>query len=96
MRAKSINDRREPVDLVDDDAIDLPYLDISHQALESRPVSVAAREANVVVDRQHDPTVVLLAGDVGLGRLPLGVEGVEVLLEALVGGFAGVHGTADG
>ena len=37
-----------------------------------------------------------LAHDIGLARLPLGVERLEFLLEALVGRFAGVDRAADG
>src|SRR5690606_16378709 len=42
------------------------------------------------------PPLGLLAGDVGLGRFPLGIQRVELLLEPLLGGLAGVDGTADG
>ena len=37
-----------------------------------------------------------LALDIGLGRFPLRVEGIEVLFEARVGGDAGVDGAANG
>ena len=40
------------------------------------------------------PALVRLALDVGLGRLALGVERVEVLLQPLVGGDPGVDGAA--
>jgi hypothetical protein len=37
-----------------------------------------------------------LAYDIGLASLPLGVERIEFLLEALVGRFAGVDRAVDG
>ena len=36
-----------------------------------------------------------LALDVGLAGLPLGVEGVELQVQVMFGGFAGVDGTAE-
>ncbi len=85
----------QAVDLVDDHAVDPPRLDVGHEPLQRRPVHVAAGEAAVVVGvGQADPALVLLARDVRLGGLPLGVEGVELLVEALLGGLAGVDGAA--
>src|SRR5690606_10338395 len=49
----------------------------------------------VVAVGQADPPLVLLAGDVRLGGLALRVEGVERLLEALLGGLPGVDGAPD-
>ena len=42
-----------------------------------------------------DPAFVLLADDVGLAGLALGVEGVELLLQPILGGLARVDGAAD-
>ena len=85
----------EAIDLVDDDAVDLAGLDVGHEALQGGPVHVAAGEAAVVVAvGQQRPALSGLAADVGLARLALGVQGVELLLEALLGGLAGVDGTA--
>ena len=65
--------------------------------LQRRAIHVAAGEtAVVVVVRQAFPAFVLLAPDVGLARFALGVERVEFLVEAFVGGLAGVDGAADG
>ena len=36
-----------------------------------------------------------LASDIGLGRIVLGVEGIEVLFQPLVGGDAGIDGAAN-
>ena len=95
--AKSISDAGQPVDLVDDDDIDLARLDVGQQALQGRALQGAAGEAAIVVAvGQQPPALVLLAGDVGLAGLALGIERVEVLLQPLLGGLAGVDGAADG
>ena len=41
------------------------------------------------------PAFLVLAFDEGLAGLALGVQGIEPLLEAFLGGFAGVDGAAD-
>src|SRR5947209_7691038 len=43
---------------------------------------------------ETDPAFVLLGQDVGLRGLTLGVEGVELMLQAFLGGLAGIHRTA--
>src|ERR1700683_3763109 len=81
----------QAVHLVDHHAVDLPRLDVLHEALNAGPLHVAAgKPAIVVAVWQTYPTLVLLAGDVSLGTLPLGVQGVELLLKALFGALAGV------
>ena len=85
----------QPVDLVDDDDVDPPNLDIGEQALQRRALQGGAGDAAIVVKGgQHDPALVLLARDIGLAGLPLRLQRVEVLLEAFFGGFAGVDGAA--
>ena len=37
-----------------------------------------------------------LAFDIGLAGLPLGMQGIELKIQIMFGGFAGVDGTADG
>ena len=87
---------RQPVDLVDDDDLHLAGLDVGEQPLERRPLHGAAGEAAVVIEVAHgDPAGVLLARDVGLARLALRIERVELLLEPLLGGLAGVDGAGD-
>jgi len=87
----------EPVNLVDDDGVDLPGLDITHQTFEGRPVQVAAGVSAVIVAvRQARPALVLVGQDVRLGAFALGVERVEVLLQALFGALAGVDRAARG
>ena len=76
----------QPIDLVDDDHVDPSRLHIDEQLLERRPIQRAAGEAAVVVTiPNQSPALMRLALDVGLARLPLGVEGIEVLFEPLVG-----------
>jgi len=45
---------------------------------------------------KRDPSGMTLVHDIGLASLPLGVERIEFLLEALVGRFSGVDRAADG
>src|SRR5207247_11471720 len=59
------------------------------------PLHVAAREpAIVVAGLGQRPALVTLAADVGLAAFALRVERVELLFEPLLGGLAGVDGTA--
>ena len=52
----------QPVDLVDDDDVDLAGLDIGEQPLEAGPLHVAAREAAIVIAvGQQRPALVPLA-----------------------------------
>ena len=87
----------QPVDLVDNDDLNLAGLDVLQKPLEGRPLHRPAGQAAVVVHvGKRDPSGMTLAHDVGLARLALGVERIEFLLEALVGRFAGVDRAADG
>lgn len=86
----------EAVHLVDHDAIDLPGLHAGEKPPHGRPVHVAAAEPAVVVPvLEAGPAFALLARDVGLAGLPLGVEGVELLLQTLVGGLPSIDGAPD-
>ena len=86
----------QPVDLVDDDDVDPPRLDVGEQPLQRRPLHRGAGEPAVVVSRaQAHPALVPLAGDVGLAGLALRMQRVELLLEPLLGGFAGVDRAAN-
>ena len=85
----------KPVNLVDDDDVDLAGFDVGQQALEGRAVERAAGHATVVIAVGNlDPTFRALAGDVGLAGLPLGVQRVELHVEAFLAGFAGVDRAA--
>ena len=84
------------IDLVDHDHIDLAGLDIGQQLLEGRAVEVTAGVCGVVILLgQGPPSLERLALDIGLAGLPLGVQRVEFLLKAMLGGFAGVDGAAE-
>jgi hypothetical protein len=85
----------QPVDLVDDDHVDLAGSDIGQQLLERRPLHRTSRKAAVVMSFSGElPSFMRLALNVGLGSLALVVEGIEVLLETGVGGDARVDGAA--
>ena len=65
----------EPVDLVDHHDVDAPRLDVGQQPLQRRALQRAAGDAAVVVAVGHQhPAFGLLAGDVGLAGLALGIE----------------------
>ena len=86
----------QSIHLVDDDHVDLIVLDILKKPLESGTLHRAAGQpAVLVMGRQGTPAPVLLAGDVGLAGLALGVERVEVLFEPFLGGFASVDGAPE-
>src|SRR5579875_1813842 len=87
---------RQAVHLVDDHAVDLARLDVGQESLERGPLHVAAGKAAVVIAvGQARPALAGLALDERLAGLALGVERVELLLQALFGGLAGVDGAAD-
>ena len=76
---------RQTVDLVDHHDVDLAALDVRHQALQARTLDVASGEAGVVVVVGHrNPALGTLAGDVGVARFLLRIDGVEFLIEPLV------------
>ena len=86
---------RQPVDLVDHDDVDQPLLDVGEQLLQRRPLQRAAGEAAVIVGvADQRPAFRALAGDERLAGLALGVQRVELLVEALLGGLPGVDRAA--
>jgi hypothetical protein len=86
----------QAIDLVDSHHVDASGDDIGEQALQHRPLHVAAGTTGVVVDlRQRLPPFVLLAADVRSAGLPLGVEGVELLFEPFLRRLAGIDRAAD-
>ena len=86
----------QPVDLVDDHDVDPAGLDVGHQALQGRAFQRAAGEAAIVVAvGNQQPALGLLAGDVGLTGLALGVEAVELHVEPFLGRLAGVDRAAE-
>src|ERR1700737_810783 len=86
-----VDDERALVDLVHDPDIEPARPDIGEQALRRGSLEIAAREPAIViaVSRQQ-PTLVLLAANVGLAGFALRRERIEFLLEPFLGGFAGV------
>ena len=85
----------EPVDLVDHDHVDLAGFDIGQQALKGRALQGAAGDATVVVAvGDQEPAFSALAGDIGLAGLALGIQRVELHLEAFLAGLAGVNRAA--
>ena len=87
--AKSVSERRQPVDLVADDGVDPAGLDISDQPLQRRALQrAAAVPAIVVAVVEGEPAFMALAVDVGSAGLALGVEAVEGQLQALLAGLS--------
>jgi hypothetical protein len=86
----------EPVDLVDDDNVDPAVPDISQQSLERGTLGRAAGIAAVIVaGAAQGPAVMGLAADIGFRGLVLGIEGIELLVEPVVGGDPGIDRAAD-
>ena len=76
----------QPVDLVDDDDVHLALPDGVEKGLQGRPVETRPGIAAVVVAAVgEDPALMSLAADVSRAGLALGVEGIEVLFETVVG-----------
>jgi hypothetical protein len=87
----------QPVDLVDDHDIDLALADLGEKLLQGRPLQIAARAPAIVVRLcQTGPALMALASDESLAGLALGMQRVELLLQSLFGGFAGIDGAAQG
>ena len=85
----------QPVDLVDDDHIDQPLAQIGQQPLQGRSLHRAAREAAIVVSGLHQlPAFMGLTLYIGLAGLPLGIEGVERLLQPLLRRLPGIDRAA--
>ena len=86
----------QAVDLVDDHDIDPFGRDVGEQTLQRRPLHIAAGIAGVVVELgQRLPAFMLLAAHIRLAGLPLGVEGIELLLEPFLRRLAGVDRAAN-
>lgn len=87
----------EPVDLVDDHAVDFAGLDVGQQTKHCRSFEVASRVPAVVVTiGKRDPAFLRLAGDVAFRGIPLRIERVELLLQSFFVRLASVDGAADG
>ncbi len=85
----------QAVDLVDHDPIDPTCLHVGHQSLQRRTIRMPTRNAAVIVPLfDRHPAFVALARDVGLTRLALRIERIEVLLAPFLARLAGVDGAA--
>jgi hypothetical protein len=95
---REISERaRQAIDLVDDDDVDPAVSDGGEEGLEGRALQAAARETAVVIALGTEPPALMgLRLDIGLGCLALCVERIELLLEPMLGGFAGVDRAAQG
>src|SRR5258706_611672 len=83
------------IDLVNDHNIDAAGLNVGHETFKGGAIERAAGHATVViVVGDLDPTFPTLACDKGLAGLPLGVQRVELHLEAILTGFAGIDRAA--
>src|SRR5258708_24110110 len=70
-------------------------LDIGQQPFESRPFRRSPRISAVVIESgKGSPALVPLALYICVTGLPLRMQGIEILLQALLGGFPGVYSAA--
>jgi hypothetical protein len=71
-------------------------LDIGQQLLERRAIEIAAGIGRVVIMLGEGlPALRRLTLYIGLAGVPLGVQRIELQLQAMLGGFAGVDGAAE-
>jgi hypothetical protein len=69
---------------------------VTRGVLQSRPLHRRAGEPAVIITRvQAYPACVPLAVDKGLASLALRLQRIELLLEPLLGGFAGIDRAAN-
>ena len=86
----------QTIDLIDDDDVDLAGADIIQQTLEGGAVGIATGEAAIIIfGPDQGPAGMGLASDIGLRRITLGIEGVEVLLQPLFGRDPGIDRAAN-
>ena len=86
---------REAVDLVDHHYVNTPGLDVCHQAFEAGAFHVAAGEAGVFVGVLNGhPAFCALAHHKGQACFALGIDGVELLVQAFIRGHTAVDGAA--
>ncbi len=82
----------QPIDLVDDDDIDLPALHGLQQFRQTGSIEIAAGIPTVVVvARRELPSFVRLTADIGPTGFALSIERIEILLQPTVGRHAGVN-----
>src|SRR3984893_8651827 len=84
---------RQPIDLVDDDDVDLLRSDLVQQGLEGGPIERRTGEGAIIEAVGNEPPALVgLALDIGLAGFALGVEGVEGKIEIMLGRFARIDG----
>ena len=94
--AKSAKRAGQAIDLVDDNDIDPVGSNVGEELLQGRAVGGSAREAAIVISGTNQcPAGMGLTADIGLRRIILRIERVEVLIEARFGRDPGIDGTAD-
>ena len=77
---------RQAVHLVDDDDIDLSRPDVCQQLLQVRTLGGPAGVPAIVIARaDQGPAGMSLALDIGGGGLVLGIQGIELLVEPVLG-----------
>ena len=87
---------RQAIDFIDDNHIDPVGSNVSEELLQGRAVGGSAREAAIVISGSNQcPTGMGLTADIGLRCIILGVERVEVLIEAGLGRDPGIDRAAD-
>ena len=87
---------RQPVHLVEHDDVYPRIFNVRQQPLQCGALHATAGVAPVIIRCLDDfPSFVLLARDIGLAGLPLGMERVELLVQTFLGRFAGIDGAAD-
>jgi hypothetical protein len=85
----------KPVDLIHNDDVDPTSFNVGEKAFEGRAIKRPTVHATIVVTvGNQDPAFPSLAGDIGLAGLSLGVQRVELHLQAFLAGLAGVNRAA--
>jgi hypothetical protein len=84
-----------PVNLVDHDHVDQMGLDIGQQPFKGGPFRRSSGIAGVIIESgKGNPALVPLTLYICVTGLALGMQGVEILFEPLLGGFSGVDRAA--
>src|SRR5271169_275324 len=82
---------RQPIDLIDDHDVDQALFDVRQQQLERRTLHRrTGKTAVVIMCLAQSPALPLLTPDVRFTSLALGVQRIEVLLQAFFRGLTGV------
>src|SRR5271165_582858 len=86
----------QPVDLVDHDDVHFAGPDLCEKLLQGRAVKGGTgKRAVIIVPADQVPAFVRLALDIGLTSLALGVEGIELEVQIMLGGFSRVDRAAE-